>query len=182
MARRDFVDGVIELWQQERPELDLAACASLDRLLRISQLLLRRAEAVCAAHGISFWGFAVLSALRRAGRPYRLSPTALHRSGMVTSGAITKRVAELERAGLVDRVPDEHDGRSLLVRLTAKGRATIDAAVPDYLDLQRQILDSLPKDEQKHLASLLRTLLLALEGPAAPAKAGAAAKRARAAG
>jgi DNA-binding MarR family transcriptional regulator len=183
MPERDFVDGVVELWRQERPELDVASCATLDRLLRISQLVLRRAEDVCAAHGISFWGFAVLNALRRAGSPYQLSPTSLYRSGMVTSGAVTKRVAELERAGLVDRVPDEHDGRSLLVRLTRKGRATIDLALPDYLALQRDVLQSLPKADQRQLATLLRTLLLALEGPVFPAHAyGYSADRAAAGG
>jgi DNA-binding MarR family transcriptional regulator len=168
MAGRDFLDHVTDLWRSERPELDTAPCAVLDRLLRVSQLVAKRAEAVCREYGLSFWGFAVLTALRRAGPPYRLAPTALYRSGMVTSGAVTKRVDELERDGLVRRVADPDDGRSVLVQLTPKGRRLIDRAVPAYIGMQRQALTTLAPAEQRQLASSLRTLLLELEGPVAP--------------
>jgi DNA-binding MarR family transcriptional regulator len=39
----------------------------------------------------------------------------------VTSGAITRRIQDLEAKGLVERVADERDGRASVVRLSSKG-------------------------------------------------------------
>jgi DNA-binding MarR family transcriptional regulator len=159
----DFVDLVAGRWAAERPELDVSSIAVLDRILRITQFLIARAEAVCREHGISFWAFAVLTSLRRAGPPYALTPTALYRAGMVTSGAVTRRVSELELRGLVERVPDAGDGRSVLVRLTELGTEIVDAALPDYLEMHRDVLDCLGDKRRQQLAGLLRPLLLTLE-------------------
>jgi len=59
--------------------------------------------------------------LRRSGAPYRLSPTALFSALMVTSGTMTHRLKRLESAGLVGRVPNQRDARSMLVQLTPGG-------------------------------------------------------------
>src|SRR6266498_1368478 len=168
MGERDFVDEVAARWSEERPELDVSPIQILDRVLRIGQFVVGRAEGVCREQRINFWGFAVLTALRRAGVPYQLTPTALYRSGMVTSGAVTKRVGELERQGLVERVPDPDDGRSVLVRLTEQGRRVVDATIPAYLDMQREVLSALDEGERLQLGTLLRTLLQGLEGRAGP--------------
>ena len=47
------------------------------------------------AHEIEPWEFDVLAALRRAGAPYQLTPGALLRQTMVTSGTMTNRVDQL---------------------------------------------------------------------------------------
>jgi DNA-binding MarR family transcriptional regulator len=164
----DFVDNVAARWSEQRPELDVSSIEVLDRVLRISQLMVRRSEAVCEQHGITFWGFAVLTALRRAGPPYQLTPTSLYRSAMVSSGAVTKRVSELERHGLVERVPDPDDGRSMLVRLTTRGRRVVDATVPAYLEMQRETLAWLDTEQHTQFAALLRSLLQRLEPPMSP--------------
>ena len=65
----------------------------------------------------------MLAALRRAGDPYELSPGALLTQTLVTSGTMTNRIDRLEGKGLVARLPDPHDRRGVLVRLTAEGRA-----------------------------------------------------------
>ena len=173
MSERDFVDQVADLWRVEKPDLRWAPAVA--RLLRIAQQFEKRANALCQSYGVSFWAFTDLSALRRAGPPYELSPTALYRSGMVTSGAVTKRVAELERAGFVRRRPDPADGRGNLVRLTAKGRRLTERLLPAYADLQRELLSGLPVSEQRRLGDLLRPLLLELEGPVEPSRSRAAA-------
>ena len=164
---RDFVDWVIERWSEERPDLDLSSIAVVGRLLRIAGLLERRFERLCREHGFSFWGFTVLTALRRAGDPYRLTPSQLHGAGMVSAAAITKRITRLEELGLVERLPDPADRRGVLVGLTRPGLELIDRFGERYLEEERAAIGSLDAEEQEALAQLLRAVLLGLEGPRA---------------
>ena len=59
---------------------------------------------------------------------YRLTPTEIYRSLMISSGGLTHRLGRLEAAGLVARDPSAEDGRSLAVRLTEEGRRRVEAA------------------------------------------------------
>jgi DNA-binding MarR family transcriptional regulator len=93
-----------------------------------------------------------------------MTPTALFNSMMLTSGAITHRIDRLEMLGLVQRVPDPDDRRSILVGLTKKGLAVIDRAIGGHLANESAILSQLTRNEQRLLADLLRKLVLALAG------------------
>ena len=159
----DHVDHVLEQWDRERPDLDTSAVAVIGRIGRAARYIDLALDRVFARHGLTREAFDVLAALRRSGPPYRLSPTALHRALMRTSGAMTNRLHRLESAGLVARIPDPADGRGVLVELTAKGREAIERVVPDHLANERLLLSSLTRDEQNTLAALLRKLLAALE-------------------
>jgi len=101
----------------------------------------------------------VLSALRRQGAPYQLSPGALLRATLVTSGTMTNRIDRLAAAGLVGRQPDPQDKRGVLVTLTAEGRERVDAALADLLGREEGLLAGLDRDERQLLAGFLRTLL-----------------------
>jgi len=96
--------------------------------------------------------------LRRAGPPYQLSPGRLLRETLVTSGTMTNRVDRLAGRGLVERLPDPRDRRSVLVRLTAAGRETVDGALASLLELERPLLGALGAEDQDRLAGLLRRL------------------------
>ena len=89
---------------------------------------------VFTRHGLSWGEYVVLAALRRAGPPYQMSPTALYGAVILSSGGITKRLDRLEQAGLVERIPDPADRRGGLVALTDKGRERVDRAVIEHLD------------------------------------------------
>ena len=82
----------------------------------------------------------MLSALRRQGPPYQLSPGALLRATLVTSGTMTNRIDRLTEAGLVARRPDPLDRRGVIVRLTDQGIAVVDAALAALLEHERQLL------------------------------------------
>lgn len=156
---RDEVDELIEAWESERPDLDLAPVAVFSRIHRLARHLeLARREAF-SAHGIELWEFDVLSALRRAGAPYELSPGRLLRETLVTSGTMTNRVDRLAARGFVERSPDPDDRRGVIVRLTAEGRAAVDGAFEALLAAEADLLADLPVRERKRLAALLRTLL-----------------------
>jgi DNA-binding MarR family transcriptional regulator len=159
----DHVDGVVEQWARERPDLDLAPVEVVARLGRAARLLDDGMERLFAEHGLTRASWDVLASLRRAGEPYRLSPTQLYRELMRTSGAMTNRLQGLERDELIRRVPDPGDGRGMLVELTAKGRRLVDRVASEHLANERRMLEGLSPAKQKQLAGLLRDLLLSLE-------------------
>ena len=160
---RDEVDRIVAAWQRERPDLDVAPLEVLSRVTRLSRHLDRARATAFAAHGLEAWEFDVLAALRRAGRPYVLSPGQLIDQTMVTSGTMTNRVDRLESRGLVDRLPDPADRRGVHVRLTPPGKERVDAALADLLDRERAILGSLTGPQQASLSALLRALVVPFE-------------------
>src|SRR6478609_1343015 len=124
----DEVDRIVVAWQRERPDLDVAPLEVLSRVSRLARHLDRARSAAFAEHGLESWEFDVLSALRRAGAPYELSPGQLVTQTLVTSGTMTNRVDRLTARELVQRLPDPRDRRGVIVRLTPAGRATVDDA------------------------------------------------------
>ncbi len=156
---RDEVDDLVAGWRAERPDLDLEPLQVLSRVSRLARHLDRARRAAFAVHDLEAWEFDVLSALRRHGPPYQLSPGALLRATLVTSGTMTNRIDRLAEAGLVTRHPDPADKRGVLVQLTERGRAVADAALAGLLEHERQLLSGLNPHQQEQLAGLLRTLL-----------------------
>lgn len=156
----DEVDEIVARWQAERPDLDVAPLEVLSRVSRLARHLDRARRAAFAAHGLEAWEFDVLSALRRQGPPYQLSPGALLRATLVTSGTMTNRIDRLATKNLVRREPDPADRRGVLVTLTGRGRERVDAALADLLHSERTLLASLDGRERRQLADLMRTLLV----------------------
>ena len=157
---RDEVDDLIAAWRQQRPDLDVAPLQVLSRVSRLARHLDIARRSAFTAHGLESWEFDVLSALRRAGPPFQLTPGALLRATLVTSGTMTNRIDRLASAGLVYREPDPSDRRGVLVTLSARGRSVVDAALTDLLDRERALLAALGDDQRPVLADLLRTLLV----------------------
>ena len=168
VARRDYVDQILEQWSRERPDLDASPMGTIARIWRLARLSEAATEEIFAEHGLSRGGFDVLAALRRAGAPYELSPTELYSSLLISSGAMTNRIDRLEEMGLVERIPDADDRRGIKVVLTARGRTVIDDAVRDHLENERRMLDVLSASERRVLPKLLRELLVHLGDLADP--------------
>ena len=162
-AGADDVDRIVAAWRRERPDLDVAPLEILSRISRLARRLDLARGSAFAQHGLEGWEFDVLSALRRAGEPYELSPGQLVQETLVTSGTMTNRVDRLERRDLVERHPDPHDRRGVLVRLTVSGRRTVDAALADLLDRERTLLSQLEVADREALAGQLRRLLAPFE-------------------
>jgi DNA-binding MarR family transcriptional regulator len=160
---RDEVDRVVDAWERERPDLDVAPMSVLSRVSRLGHHLDGLRRAAFAEHDVESWEFDVLAALRRSGPPYELSPGRLVRETLVTSGTMTNRVDRLVSRGLVERLPDPSDRRAVIVRLTDDGRRTVDGALAGLLDSERDLLSALSPADQARLAGLLRLLLLPLD-------------------
>jgi DNA-binding MarR family transcriptional regulator len=164
---RDETDGLLDAWHRERPDLDVAPLAVLSRVTRLARHLDRERRAAFAEQGLEAYEFDVLTALRRAGPPYELTPGQLVRETLVGSGTMTNRLDRLEARGLIGRRPDPEDGRARRIRLTAQGRDRADTAVADLLDRERQLLAGLSEPDRDRLAELLRTVVVNFESRAA---------------
>ncbi len=159
----DDVDRIVSAWRRERPDLDVRPLEVLSRVSRLARRLDLARGAAFAEHALDGWEFDVLSALRRAGAPYELSPGQLVTQTLVTSGTMTNRVDRLAARGLVERHPDPGDRRGVLVRLTSEGVSGVDAAMSDLLAHEHDLLADLDLADQDRLASLLRALLQPFE-------------------
>jgi DNA-binding MarR family transcriptional regulator len=155
----DEVDRLVAAWRRERPDLDVSPMEVLSRVTRLARHLDRARRQAFATHDLESWEFDVLSALRRSGEPYRLSPGRLLRETLVTSGTMTNRVDRLAERGLVRREPDPGDRRGVLVLLTAAGRSRVDAALSALLTNERALLAGLGAEDRTRLAPLLRALV-----------------------
>lgn len=155
----DEVDDLVLAWRRERDDLDLAPVEVFSRISRLGRLLdLARRDAF-TAHEIEPWEFDVLAALRRAGKPYRLSPGQLLKETMVTSGTMTNRIDRLTARELVERSPDPNDRRGVLVGLTGAGKRAVDGAFETLLASERELLGELSTAERRQLAELLKRLM-----------------------
>ena len=156
---RDEVDELVAAWRAQRPDLDVEPLQVLSRISRLARYLDIARRGAFAEHGLESWEFDVLSALRRQGAPFQLTPGALLRATLVTSGTMTNRIDRLAAAGLVRREPDPRDKRGVLVTLTAQGRARVDAALDGLLRREQALLAALNAGERRRLADLMRILL-----------------------
>ena len=165
---RDEVDELVAAWRAQRPDLDVEPMQVLSRISRLARHLDIARRGAFADHGLETWEFDVLSALRRQGPPFQLTPGALLRATLVTSGTMTNRIDRLAEAGLVRREPDPRDKRGVLVTLTDQGLARADAALADLLRRERVLLAGLDGGERQHLADLMRILLAPFDDPRSP--------------
>ena len=160
MPAHDEVDRIVGAWERERPDLDFAPLQVLSRVGRLARHLDRARRTAFTASGLESWEFDVLSALRRAGSPYQLSPKALLQQTLVSSGTMTNRIDRLVARALVERRTDPHDGRGILVTMTINGRQHVDTAISTLLLSENELLDGLSGGDQERLAALLRKLSL----------------------
>ena len=156
---RDEVDDLVAAWRAQRPDLDVEPMQVLSRISRLARHLDIARRGAFADHGLESWEFDVLSALRRSGPPYQLSPGQLVTQTLVTSGTMTNRVDRLAARGFVSRSPDPNDRRGVIVTLTETGREAVDGALADLLRRERDLLARLSAPEREGLSTLLRTLL-----------------------
>lgn len=162
-VQHDHVDQVRDQWAAVRPDLDTSPVAVIARLGRAAAYTDTGINARLAEFGLARETWDVLASLRRTGPPHRLSPTQLYQALMRSSGAMTHRLTSIEHAGLIKRVADPEDGRSMLVELTSKGVTLVDRVAPQHLANEQRLLAALTEEEQQMLAALLRKLLRSYE-------------------
>ena len=158
----DRIERARAQWADEEPGLDTSPMeVVVSPVPRISPT--PASGVFCGRRLLDRSGFDVLATLRRSGPPYRLTPTALYRELVLTSGAMTHRVDALARAGLVERISGPGDRRSSLVGLTARGKSVADRAMAAHMNCEAAMIAPLPDGDRRALAAALRKLLSGIE-------------------
>ncbi|MCQ4194954.1 MarR family winged helix-turn-helix transcriptional regulator [Streptomyces parvulus] len=160
----DVVDVIVGQWAKERPDVtdDLWPVQMFARIQRLARVVDKSAKDTAAAHGVEHGEFDVLTTLQRSGPPYTLTAGALLKASMVTSGAITNRIDKMEAKGLVERVREGTDRRTVKIRLTDHGHDVTRAVFADHLANYACLLATVDRDLVERTAEDLREVLLAL--------------------
>ena len=148
-----MISNCISLFKSYHPGMEREELGSL--FGRITRRLMAAEGPLLDDHGLSMWGYSVLSQLARQPGVNQLTlATAI---GYDKSRLITL-LDELEREGLIDREPDPADRRNRLVQLTAAGEARHAAVQADIRAMEDDLLGELSAAERRSLISMLARL------------------------
>src|SRR5581483_12522631 len=106
--------------------------AVVGRLLHLHEVFLKAINRTLSRHRLKYPVCAVLATLRVHGAPYRMSPTALLDSLILTSGGLSNLLRKLEKTGHVKRMASDADRRGVIVELTPQGRRIVEPAMRDH--------------------------------------------------
>ena len=160
----DSIDGYFEDWARELPALDMTVEGIVERVLALNRYIRRTMDETLAEVGLNFGEWGVLGSLRRPGPPYRRPAGDLAKRSGITSGAMTNRLDRLEALGLVRRVADPNDRRTVLVELTDAGHAAWEQSVGAQAAKEALVAGAaMDEAEQRQLNELLRRMTRAFE-------------------
>jgi DNA-binding MarR family transcriptional regulator len=168
----DWVDVNLLLLGKQRRDLDLSSSDITARIFRLREIFVKVLDRTHAQFGLKPRMFLVLAALYRSGPPYTLSPANLMRHLMWSSGGLSQLLDRMVSARLISRQADLDDRRGVLVRLSAEGQRVMDAVLSAHYQAEHRLVAGLSKSELSTLATLLRKLLIAAEGPQVPPSKG----------
>lgn len=155
-----MVDQLLAQWRQELPGQDVSGLGLVVRVELLAKRLKRATARVLAELELKTWEYDVLSALRRQGSPYKLPATRLAGYSLLSTGAMTTRIDQLEEKGWVRREPDPDDRRGVRVTLTAEGLGLVDQAFKARLSAAECSLEALERAERESLDGGLRKLMV----------------------
>jgi DNA-binding MarR family transcriptional regulator len=121
-------------------------------VVRLGRALIEMERPILAAHGVSMWGYIVLTALRD--EPMR-AQAALAKAIGADKTRIIGVLDELQERGLIEREPDPADRRVRLLALTAAGRRLHAAVQGDIRAAEEDLLSQVTAADR---AAFLRTL------------------------
>ncbi|MEV4253412.1 MarR family winged helix-turn-helix transcriptional regulator [Spirillospora sp. NPDC049652] len=168
----DGADAIADAWRRELPGVPVGSIGVVTRIWWAAKVFGDERRRLLARLGVDVATLDLLSTLRRAGAPYRMSPGELAEACMVTRGAITQRVERAARAGLVERTTTGTGYHARAVTLTDTGHRLLGRVVSDLLESEQRLIAHLPPDRREQLADLLRELLGGLGGPSATGQVG----------
>ena len=161
---RDHVDDFLEGISSDLPaNLGLTVEGIVDRIGGINYRIKRMHNETLDQLGLTLSDWHVLTALRWSGAPYRRKAGWLARRADLTSGAMTSRLDALEKDGLVRRLRDPEDRRSVLVELTEKGLERHEQAMAIQAPKEALLAEALTAREKEQLNGLLRRVMITLE-------------------
>ena len=161
-TERDHVDRFLDSIRDELPEIDLAVEGIVDRINGLSRRIKRMMDETLNERSLTWGEWKVLGLLRRS-PGHRRSPGYLAVHAELSSGAMTNRLDNLEKAGLIRRLPDPNDRRAIQVELTDDGDQAYSESMAAQAAKEALIASALNAKEKDELNNLLRRLMLVAE-------------------
>ena len=161
-AEQDHIDRWLEEIRDQLPRLDLTVEGIVDRIGGISRRIKRMLDETLDEHNLSSGEWHALGSLSRAPNGRRTAGELASKMEL-SSAAMTNRLDRLEKAGLVRRIPDERDRRSVQIEVTEEGRALYERAVDAQAAKEAIVAEALTPSQQDDLNDLLRRLMIAFE-------------------
>jgi DNA-binding MarR family transcriptional regulator len=165
---RDAVDRIVEGWNRQVPDFDSGPLQVFGRLNRVARLLDNNLRVFFQEHGLGIADYDLMAALFRMGPPYMAKPSSIARSSLLTSAGVTLRVDRMVKTGMVKRVNDLDDRRSVYVQLTDQGVDVVSRVALLNRERQRRMLDSLSAEDAAVLEDVFRKLEQSLLRPGWP--------------
>ena len=141
-------------WPQIDPEVE----GIVLRIAKAASYLDHAAQATLTRVGLTKEEFKVLCGLHQRAR----SHGSLCAELKVSTGAMTKRLDKLERAGYLKRSRDPHDRRGTLLELTPSGNDKLAQYIDTGAHRERELLTALSQPKKRQLNRLLQELLTSL--------------------
>ena len=126
-VERDPILEAFRLWNDQGWEDCAAGCAAVTSLMRVHQMMTRRADQILAPIDLTFARYELL--VRLYFRDGSLPLTHLGKALQIHQTSITSLVDRLEKQGLIKRVPHPTDRRSTLAQMTPAGRVLTGKAI-----------------------------------------------------
>ncbi|WP_125776011.1 MarR family winged helix-turn-helix transcriptional regulator [Antribacter gilvus] len=149
---------IADAWERELPGVPTSSIRVLTPLRRVAKRLTDDRRRTLDRLGVDPATLDLLSTLRRAGEPWRLTTRELAAQTLVTAGAISQRVARAERDGLVARTTSDASRRAVAVTLTDAGHRLVERVVGELLTHEETLVAGLEAADRNALADLLDRL------------------------
>jgi len=143
-----IVQAISSVVVDDRPDLAAMVAPLVRHLIAMETPIL-------AAHGVSMWGYSVLTALCE--RPYR-GQNALADAIGADKTRIIEVLDDLQERGLISREPDPADRRARLLAATARGRRLRDQVRRAIRKEEEQLLAALPARERDAFLRVLQSV------------------------
>jgi DNA-binding MarR family transcriptional regulator len=152
---------VLAKFADRYPDADVTAIASFLNLLRVATDLSLALDACLSKHDLLQGRWWVLILLMRE-EHWSSTPSVLAEKIGVTRATMTGLIDSLEQSGLVKRVFDKADRRSVIIQLTDAGQAKLDVVMPDYYRRLRQCMQGLDENSRIQLQHILGLINLGI--------------------
>jgi DNA-binding MarR family transcriptional regulator len=143
----------------EFPDGDAISTEVYATLVRTGSALTGEIDRIvqAAGLGVNLQSSNTLAVIEGAGEP--LTPSEISARTLISSATMTSTLDRLERHGLVRRLPNPEDRRSVLIEVTDAGRALCDRLLPGINALQIAVMSDLEEIERHQLLDLLGKVL-----------------------
>ena len=164
--QEDSVDGHIEHWKRELPELDPLVEGVFTRMQMVLRHLKQTRHATLVDHyGLEEYEYATLHFLGGCGPEHRATPSEIAAWQRMSPSGITGRLDALEKRGFIRRLPSPVDRRKVIVELTEEGRQAWRSTFDPQTNEEAKVLAALDPDEREQLNAMLRRMMSVVDRP-----------------